>query len=192
MPSVSKFIRFLERRERPYIRPSLELTQVDSIDTIASDATAPNLPGPGRNLGRLYDTAGTWIEGYLNRRAEPGASDIVINNAAYAERQDVRSSLELSRVKSIDTIASDATAPNLPGPGRNLGRLYDAIGGWIEGYLNRRAGPGIVAVVKNIRDLRNFEDHDYGFNILVNPTVPTGKERSTLKKLCRWLLKYCG
>ncbi len=58
-----------DHREEPYIRPSLHLVQSDDTDSIASDATAPNIPGPGRNLGRLFDALGTRLEKFLNRRA---------------------------------------------------------------------------------------------------------------------------
>lgn len=112
-------------------------------------------------------------------------------------------------------MASDATAPNNPGPGRNLGRLYDTLGARLEDFLNSRAGRlelGPDAVAQKIRSLRRYrEAFDLGL-ICDNQTLPTDREireiRShrgyeelygsptpedirILKKLCCKLLKYC-
>ncbi len=38
-----------------------------SVSSIASDATAPNLPGPGRNIGNLFD----WLGAHLYLEHEP-------------------------------------------------------------------------------------------------------------------------
>ncbi len=83
------FSKILNRPEEPYVRPSLE--QTESTDSIASDATAPNNPGPGRNVGRLYDTLGSRLEYFLKRRSGAGA-----------EQPYAHLSLQLFRTVSVD------------------------------------------------------------------------------------------
>ena len=58
--------------------------------------------------------------------------------------------------ESIDT---NATAPNNPGPGRNVGLVLDSVGKRIEHALNRTAGRlrlGPVAVAWEIRNVRRY------------------------------------
>lgn len=172
--------KILKRPDVPYLRPSLERT--DSVESIASEATAPNNPGPGRNVCRLYDSLGSRFECFLNRTAWLGGN---------AEQvRESRLQVQLFRIDTIDTIASDATAPNLPGPGRNLGRLYDAVGERIEHLLNSRAGRlklGPDALAEAIRCLRRYEEGAWGRQL----AAPTDKEYDTLKKPCQRLLKHC-
>lgn len=177
------FDKFLNRPEETYVRPSLERS--DSIESIASDATAPNLPGPGRNVGRLYDALGSKFERFLSNTAGVGRE---------SGQSDAQLSLQLVRTDSPDSIASDATGPNNPGPGRNLGRLLDAVGGRVENLLNGRAGRlklGPDAVAEEIRTLRRYNYTSTGRKILGFPGIPTDEEHVALKKLCRRLLKHC-
>lgn len=178
------FSKILNRTEDPYVRPSLERS--DSIDSIDSGAMDPNNPGPGRNVGKLYDALGSKFERFLNNTAG-------LNRKT--ERPDTQYGLQLYRANSLDSIASDATGPNNPGPGRNLGRLYDAVGGRIEGVLNRRAGKlklGPEAVAEEIRILRQHIELSSGRKILGGfPRELTSEEHRLVKKHCRRLLKYC-
>ncbi|KLO08987.1 hypothetical protein SCHPADRAFT_944005 [Schizopora paradoxa] len=115
-------------------------------------------------------------------------------------------------------MASDATAPNIPGPGRNLGLLFDALGKKFERIVNNWArelklGPDEVA--REIRSLRRHRDSlalvdsnataPVGQEIYVGrvarpgrkyqrvepPQVPASEDVRLLKRLCRRLLKYC-
>lgn len=102
----------------------------------------------------------------------------------------MRPSLQLVRTDSID---SNATGPNNPGPGRNLGRLLDTIGGKFEHFLNSRAGRrglGPVALAEEIRSIRR-ENADDRWWRKYKATAPTDAEYVALRKLCRKLLKYC-
>lgn len=109
----------------------------------------------------------------------------------YPEEPYVRPSLQLIRAESID---SNATASNNPGPGRNLGRLYDAVGGQIEHLLNktagrRRLGPDLIA--EEICNLLKHADKQDGNFIYHVPIAPTVEENIVLEKLCQKLFKYC-
>ena len=44
-----------------------------------------------------------------------------------------------SESRSQSTLSSNATASNLPGTGRVLGLVYDALGGKLETHINRIA-----------------------------------------------------
>ncbi|KLO18450.1 hypothetical protein SCHPADRAFT_886161 [Schizopora paradoxa] len=46
---------------------------------------------------------------------------------------------DLSRTNSSTSVDTNATAPNLPGPGRNVGNLYAGLGGRLETVLNSYA-----------------------------------------------------
>jgi len=135
----------------------------------------------------------------------------------HREEPYIRPSLHLIQTDT-DSIASDATAPNIPGPGRNLGRLFDALGMRLENVLNRRAGRlnrGPVALAQEIRDLRRYRVA-FSLGLIrdgqASPTdeeisqacwyryecsskefdnLPTHEDIGTLKKLCGKLLKYC-
>lgn len=48
---------------------STHLARHDSIPSVSSDATAPNLPGAGRTVGLLMDYLGSHLELFLNLRA---------------------------------------------------------------------------------------------------------------------------
>ncbi|KLO08988.1 hypothetical protein SCHPADRAFT_586305 [Schizopora paradoxa] len=183
------FSNIWKRPEDSYTRPSIYLERTDSID---SNATAPNIPGPGRNVGRLYDVLGSKFEDFLRRKGP----------RLGLGQSGPQLSLQLFRKDSIDSIASDATAPNNPGPGRNLGRLYDALGARLEVVVHKRTGrlnQGPDVVVQDIHELRCYRRKPYfGKNgdllsipVVDNSVSPTEKQYRILRKLCRKLLKYC-
>lgn len=98
-------------REDVLILRELEPSRdADSI-SITSTATAPNLPGPGRSIGKFYDSAGRKLE-----------------NALWKAGVRIRQSKAQEKVSSGLSTTSTETAPNLPGPGRALGQVYDFYG----------------------------------------------------------------
>lgn len=180
--SRKSFFRFWERPDEPYTRPSLQLDRTESIDTLA---TAPNNPGPGRNVGRLYDALGVRLERVLKKATGRGHQ---IPEAILEFDQE----LDMSDSESIDT---NATAPNNPGPGRNVGLLFDAVGKKIELVLNRTAGRlnlGPDAVAWQIRNLRHYRESFIVGRDRNKGAPPTYEELRVIKRLCRRLLKYCG
>lgn len=121
------------------------ITSSDSLETFSTNATAPNLPGPGRLLGNAYDVSGRFLESrlaaFLSRRSSSGKAKWTQN------------SFNPDAMRSYDTISTNATADNLPGPGRVLDLAYQRGGRILEFYLSRvanRAGFGPDAVVRRI------------------------------------------
>lgn len=174
-----------------------DLYEVESLSSIASDATAPNRPGPGRILGNLYDRSGAALESAVKKRTrrfrtgpENSLNRQVVLYSPVIGRHDFHHAQSGS--VSNDSIASDATAPNLPGPGRTLGLLLDWLGGHLETFLNLRAhqlrlGPEAVA-----NDIRSLRLHHLT-SILERHASPSGtfprKTETMLRKLCKKLLK---
>ncbi|KLO11463.1 hypothetical protein SCHPADRAFT_469133 [Schizopora paradoxa] len=200
------FSKHVDRHQEPYIRPSLALVRAESIDT---NATASNIPGPGRNVGRLYDALGAKLENYLGRAP---IGDATPNPSL---RPGLNADSEFDQNDDAISIASDATGPNNPGPGRNLGRLYDALGAKFENFLNKKAarsnyGPDVLA--QRIRELRRYREavafgyegdkrslitenelrtlRDNSNGVEVDLTRPADDLR-VLEKLCRKLLRRC-
>ncbi|KLO19911.1 hypothetical protein SCHPADRAFT_46400 [Schizopora paradoxa] len=101
-------------------------------------------------------------------------------------------SLARSKTSSSST-HSTATAPNLVGPGRTIGLLFDWLGRGLESFLNKRAlqlNLGPEAVARDIRRLRRHEE----ISLMVRFATPyahvsQAKERK-LRRLCKNLLKY--
>lgn len=175
--------------EEPYERPSLDPSDSASIVSIASDATAPNNPGPGRNVGRLYDALGSRLERLLTKRASRASHTPQSFQLVPLGRQFESASTE--------SIASDATSPNNPGPGRNLGLFLDKYGKRFERFANRTAGHfrlGPQPVVEEIRGICRGREKRLGtfwhLNIL-DKLAHTDREYTILKKRCQKLLKYC-
>lgn len=158
-----------------------------------SDATADNLPGPGRNLGLLYALFGRKLEQRIN---------------SFASRRETKRTatttpaVVLYRNDSIDSgggisVDSDATADNLPGPGRNLGRLYFYLGNKLvnvlAGFLTRR-GHGPVATAQAISCLRRHSERSiydiYFACAMQSSKAPTNSERRELEKKCKKLVGY--
>lgn len=197
------FSKNVGRSKEPYVRPTLSLVRTESIDT---NATASNIPGPGRNVGRLYDTLGAKLENYMGKTPGNGPG-----NPSFRVEANAQPVLD----DDAESIASDATGPNNPGPGRNLGRLYDALGAKFESFLIKRAvklNNGPDALARKIRNLRRYREAfilgDRGdkrmpitdkelrtlrenSNGLTLDLSPTAEDIRILKKLCRNLLKHC-
>ncbi|KLO10032.1 hypothetical protein SCHPADRAFT_943191 [Schizopora paradoxa] len=99
---------------------------------------------------------------------------------------------------SVSSIASDATAPNLPGAGRTVGILLDWLGARLETVLNKRAeslGYGPHAVAEHIRVLCHHADTSiverHGATLPLQFSL-TRTERKRLKTLCKKLLKHAN
>ncbi|KLO18108.1 hypothetical protein SCHPADRAFT_137827 [Schizopora paradoxa] len=189
MPNI--FSRRKGREEEPYVRPSL-LQLTGSEESIGSDATAPNNPGPGRNVGVLFDAIGGKIERVVNEMAgRYRAGSNVTAEVALIEPDE---GLELTR---SDSIASDATAHNNPGPGRIVGLLFDAGGNKIEHYLRRAAGRyrlGPQAIFEDIQEGSHVlyrKEYNMDMSGIRVQLLPTDEEHVVLEKKCRKLLKYC-
>lgn len=104
--------------------------------------------------------------------------------------------LQLARTSTASSVSTNATAPNLPGPGRTVGLLLDRIGAHVETFTNmwaRRLGLGPQAVAQEIRHLLR---HDK-LTIIerhrpqsINQSQFTDKENKALKKQSKKLLNY--
>ncbi|KLO05070.1 hypothetical protein SCHPADRAFT_738248 [Schizopora paradoxa] len=143
-----------------------------------SNATASNLPGPGRNVGLLYDYVGRKLESALKRRREPGSGAVHEENASHSTANSL-----------VDT---NATAPNLPGPGRNIGNLFDWLGVKIEAVANQKAvqlNLGPQAVAKTIRELCRHDERLF-IDRHRSPTQLSKSQTKRLRKLCKKLVKY--
>ena len=175
------FTRLWERPDEPYIRPILQLDRTESID---SNATAPNNPGPGRNVGRLYDFLGDGLERVLKKTTKQKRKTLSI--IPFKFRQEVDDS------ESVDT---NATASNNPGPGRNVGLVFESVGKKIEHALNRTAGRlklGPAVVAWEIRNVRHYYRESFFVDRKTDTSgAPTYDELRIIKRLCRKLLKYC-
>ncbi|KLO06651.1 hypothetical protein SCHPADRAFT_682872 [Schizopora paradoxa] len=107
--------------------------------------------------------------------------------------------IPLHRTASISTISTNATADNLPGPGRNVGLLFGWIGGHLEVRLGRvmsHRGYGPDAVANTLARVRR---HHVGlladfYSSAAEPSKgfePRSKaERRKVQRLCKTLLKY--
>ncbi|KLO04600.1 hypothetical protein SCHPADRAFT_896911 [Schizopora paradoxa] len=93
------------------------------------------------------------------------------------------------------TTHSSATAPNLVGPGRTIGLLFDWLGQGLQSFLNKRAvqlnfGPEAVA-----RDIRRLRRHEQ-ISLMVRFAAPYAHinkaQEKKLRSLCKSLLKYAG
>lgn len=101
--------------------------------------------------------------------------------------------LAMTRSDTISSIASDATASNLPGPGRTVGLLFDWLGNRFEVFLNKmatRRGLGPTATAREIRRLRRHYDTSFQSRLATALCSLPQAEVRTLKKLCDKLLKY--
>lgn len=100
---------------------------------VDSDDTADNLPGPGRNLGRLYGALGGRLTDFLNEKLSklkhrPGFESEARSDAANEDTTEVPSH------------GTDSTASNLPGPGRTVGLLF----GWLGKKFERKVNTFVV------------------------------------------------
>lgn len=82
---------------------SLDADVYELCSIASSNETADNLPGPGRLLGNLYDSAGRRLEGGLGRVAvQMGHGPRPINNQTLIARLSPRSSY-------IDVVSNSPT-----------------------------------------------------------------------------------
>ncbi|KLO09434.1 hypothetical protein SCHPADRAFT_943664 [Schizopora paradoxa] len=166
------------------------LFRAPSISSVASDETLPNLPGPGRNLGRLYDALGDRLVGVLSKAYTRGR--LSSSTEASTVDHDRSYALHIYRIPTASSVETNATAPNLPGPGRNLGQLYDWLGLKFESYLTRllvRRGLGPEAVAAAISRLRQHERFSIKDLHISDQGRVDGKSRR-LAKYCKKLFKY--
>ena len=95
-------------------------------------------------------------------------------------------------IESHSSVSTNATAPNLVGPGRTVGLVYDKIGGWVERKMNwlaTRQGHGPHKTAEAIEKvLEGAEVWRLEGEIRYRPL--TDDEKSVAKKKCRVLLKY--
>lgn len=159
----------------------LYLCPDDSTSSISTNATAPNLPGPGRTIGLAYDALGSRLERLLSRFARP--------RNKLALRSPSESSLRTS---------STATQSNNPGTGRVIGLAYSALGRVLVKRLNRIActvGLGPDAAGQKIErwHLQVGERHtkrtgDATYHDLEDMVLK--KDAKKVRKLCKTLMKY--
>lgn len=139
--------------------------------TESTNATASDLPGPGRILGNLYSRGGRPLERALGRLAHrigllppsfiPGVDTYAVGDESEGSR-------------SINYTMSD-----LPGPGRILGNLYSSGG--------RRLEKGVARLAKKWPS-----DLDYQISSIIvysRGTISDG-DRKSVKKMCKKMLNY--
>ena len=146
-----------------------------SIYSESTGATASDLPGAGRILGRLYSAGGVVVERHLNKLGKA---------FGIAPR---RQTLSLLPDKSYTSL--DEQAPNLPGPGRTLGLFYDYTGNILENRIGRlaiRLGFGPDAAMQRIRfRLLQKEENKHAYLFLESL-----REKGKLAEDCMRLIKY--
>ncbi|KAH8115992.1 hypothetical protein DFH11DRAFT_1583436 [Phellopilus nigrolimitatus] len=198
---------------------SVNLTEdTHSLSEPSTDATASDLVGPGRLLGRLYGHIGHGIETRLNslaerasrRRSRLSGENIEMtptgsrphrgSSSTASSSSSPSSSSSIWRASfTFSTVSSDETATNLPGAGRLLGNLYSAGGHLLESRLNRianEAGRGPDACAARIKSVLLGEP--YQDEVLMFLQVTAGAKRKSrllpheeiLFKECRQLLRY--
>lgn len=97
------------------------------------------------------------------------------------------------RAPSVSSIDTNATAPNLIGAGRTLGRFLDWLGVGLESGLNRVAGRmkfGPVAVAKKVRRARRHDETSIAIRYATRSNELGRSERQRLLKICVKLLGY--
>lgn len=175
------------------------------FSSISSTATAPNLPGAGRTVGLILDWVGSGLESFVGKRiakpnlkAEAAAQDANHSHFTASNLEDFNRQQTLPHDKQItpsssSSVSSTATAPNLVGPGRTLGLLFDWLGEGLEGKLNKRATQlnlGPEAIARDIRRLRRHEQID-AFVRYAAPYAHVNKAKEKkVRKLCKNLMKY--
>lgn len=96
----------------------------------------------------------------------------------------------LYRVPTASSVDTNATADNLPGPGRNLGNLIGYLGKALERYLSRQLsqrGVGPESVAEAIRKIRGHNRHSIGE---IQAEQADNEDRIKLTKYCKKLFKY--
>lgn len=102
-------------------------------------------------------------------------------------------SYQLTRTVSVSTVSTDATASNLPGPGRIVGNVLEALGDRLSSFINKvamRRGLGPEAVAQEIRRLRRHHETTWQQRHSAPQTQLSSREEKALKKYCEKLLTY--
>lgn len=95
--------------------------------------------------------------------------------------------------QTVDSFTTNATAPNLPGPGRNVGLLFDWLGSHVESLINKWAlhfDIGPKAVANEIRHVRRHHQTTISERESHLVTKIPRVEAKAVKNLCKKLLKY--
>lgn len=139
--------------------------------TESTNATASDLPGPGRILGNLYSRGGRPLERALGRLAHR----VGLLPPSFVPGDDTHAVGDESEgSRSINYTMSD-----LPGPGRILGNLYSSGG--------RRLEKGVARLAKKWPS-----DLDYQISSIIvysRGTISDG-DRKSVKKMCKKMLNY--
>lgn len=99
----------------------------------------------------------------------------------------------LIRTDTLSTVSTNATAPNLPGPGRNIGLLLDRVGKHVETIFNKcatRFKMGPVATARKIRQLRRYDELTVQERYSLPPMQLPKSEAKKLRRYCDKLLKF--
>ncbi|KLO18446.1 hypothetical protein SCHPADRAFT_886159 [Schizopora paradoxa] len=176
----------------------LDLSRIDSSSSIDSNATAPNLPGPGRNVGNLYDGLGGKLESVMNnyaarfRRSSSRTTQDDLQ-VAHLDRVDaVHPEIAGDLFDSASSIDTDATAPNLPGAGRTVGLFLDFVGERLETAMSAMAIQLRLDPENVVRAIRQICQHDDRplFRRHKTPPELSKAELKSLKKLCKKLIEF--
>lgn len=172
-------VRFYEHTEASY-----------SSATVSTNATAGNLPGPGRTIGLAYALGGRALEAGLNAlarslrrnmRAESQSAALELYNAGpYRQKEGIA---------SVTSLSTNATASNLPGVGRTLGLAYDFGGRILEArasaFAESKLGLGPYATADKL-------DRRHLFSSMSGPSRKHNYSREELKKSARDIRKLLG
>ncbi len=122
-------------------------------------------------------------------RSSPTMSTTRSNDDLHSGLSDESDEYPTLVLDTSSSIASDATAPNLPGSGRVLGHMLDRFEARLESFLNvwaSRLADNPEAVAREIRRLRRLDEIPF-----TGPSAPvTDSEKWTIKKLLKKLLKF--
>jgi len=183
----SSFHPGLSSRVRAFTsHPDLEA----ALSLIDSDDTAPNLPGPGRNLGRLYDALGAQLVGFLMRRRKLKQSSVNSDDTQLVVRIGSADNTTHDEVKTT-SFGTNSTRSNLPGPGRTVGLFLGWLGKKLERQMNTlvtQRGAGPQAIAEKILRLRCIHDKPF---LVLSVLDRDRRDLSTDERSKRKLLRYC-
>ncbi len=100
---------------------------------------------------------------------------------------------QLARIHTNSSVSTNATAPNLPGPGRTIGLLMDWLGTRMERFMNicaDRRGLGPKAVAQEIHCLRRHDETSIVERHTGSVVRLNKHDERAFRKLCGRLLKY--
>lgn len=165
-------VRFYEHTEASY-----------SSSTVSTNATADNLPGPGRTIGLAYGLGGRALEAGLNALASRLRRNLrTVSQSAEVELYNAGPNRHSEGTASVSSLSSNATASNLPGLGRTLGLAYDFGGRILEArasaFAESKLGLGPYATADKL-DRRHF------FASVFGPSRAHNYSREDLKKSAR-------